>query len=166
MRGWADLKISLFCTQDNGGAGKAALRLNKGLNQIGEDSTLFVKWKASGNDKVIQLNSPEINNRVFERVIRKNFFTNILLGNTIASAMYPSIGSNVLEQLREFDVVNLHWIPTLISLETIAKIHQMRKPIVWTLHDQNPMTGACHYAHGCEKYKSDCSECPQLKNNP
>jgi glycosyltransferase involved in cell wall biosynthesis len=29
----------------------------------------------------------------------------------------------------------------------------------------NPFTGGCHYTHGCERYKSNCSNCPQLIND-
>lgn len=159
------MKISLFCTYDDGGAGKAALRLNNGLNRIGEDSTLFVKWKTTNSSKVVQIDSPEIKNKVFDHFVRKNFITNIRDGNTISSAMYPSIGFEYLNLIQTYDIVNLHWIPTFVSLESISQLRKMGKPIVWTLHDQNPMTGACHYTHGCDKYKFDCSNCPQLKVN-
>ena len=159
------MKIALFCTQDDGGAGKASLRLNNGLNLIGEDSTLFVKRKTTDNQQVIQLQSPEINNAVFEKAVWKYFYTNVYEGNTICSAMYPSVGFDYLEKIHQFDIINLHWIPSFLSLEAIAEINRLGKPIVWTLHDQNPMTGACHYTHGCDKYQTDCSDCPQLKVN-
>ncbi|EGO62244.1 glycosyltransferase [Acetonema longum] len=159
------MKISLFSTNDAGGAGKAALRLNRSLNIAGENSTLFVKWKNAESANVMQLNSAEIVNRVFDKTVIKHFFNNVYEGNTICSAMYPSVGFNYLTLLRDTNIVNLHWISTFVSVEAIAKIHQMGKPIVWTLHDQNPMTGGCHYTHGCEKYKIDCSDCPQLKEN-
>ncbi|WP_425058554.1 D-inositol-3-phosphate glycosyltransferase [Sporomusa carbonis] len=159
------MKIAIFSTPDSGGAGKAALRLHNGLNQIGEDSTLFVKWKTVNNNTIVQLQSPEINNRIFEKCVLDQFMSNVYDGNTMCSAMYPSIGFNYLKRIEDFDIVNLHWISTFISLESIEKIRKMGKPIVWTLHDQNPMTGACHYTHGCQKYKEECSNCVQLKSN-
>jgi glycosyltransferase involved in cell wall biosynthesis len=160
------MKVALFSTNDDGGAGKAALRLHKGLNQIGEDCALFFKQKSVVNDKVIKLESPEINNLLFEKIVKKNFSKNIYPGNTIVSMMYPSIGFKYLELIRNYDLINIHWISMFISIESLAKIHNMGKSLIWTLHDQNPMTGACHYTHGCEKYRTDCSDCPQLQENP
>lgn len=157
------MKIALFSTFDNGGAGRAALRLHNGLIQIGEDSTLFVKKKTTDNAKVAKLDSPELCNKTLAS-LQKNF-SNISPENTMCSAMYPGLNCTNLEKVRSFDIINLHWIPSLVSLEDISQMHTMGKPIVWTLHDQNPMTGACHYTHGCEKYKSDCLNCPQLKND-
>src|SRR3546814_516358 len=29
----------------------------------------------------------------------------------------------------------------------------------------NPITGGCHYFHGCTKWQSDCNNCPQLVDN-
>jgi glycosyltransferase involved in cell wall biosynthesis len=159
------MKIAHFNTRDFGGAGRAALRLNKALNLIGEDSCLFVKNKSSDNDKVIQINSPEINNKLFDDLAIKYFYKNIKPGNTISSIMYPSIGFKYLDILQYFDIVNLHWISSFISIEAIMKIRSMGKPVIWTLHDQNPFTGGCHYSNGCEKYKNECHECPQLVNN-
>ncbi|WP_371363591.1 D-inositol-3-phosphate glycosyltransferase [Sporomusa rhizae] len=157
------MKIALLCTQDNGGAGRAALRLHKGLNQIGEDSTFYVKRKTTDSYNVVEMRPAEY----FEQTLKylQKCFSNTYEGNTICSAMYPGLGVRNLERLQNFDVINLHWIPGLVSLEDIPTMHAMGKPVVWTLHDQNPMTGACHYTHGCEKYKFDCSDCPQLKDN-
>ncbi|KPU43683.1 D-inositol 3-phosphate glycosyltransferase [Oxobacter pfennigii] len=160
------MKIALFNTHDNGGAGKAALRLNKGLNLIGVDSKLFVRQKSVQDSNVVQVISNEINNRLFDNLTMKHFINNIKDGNTISSIMYPSIGFDFLNMIKDFDIINLHWISMFISLEAILYMRTTyNKPIVWTLHDQNPMTGACHYAHGCDRYKNDCSECPQLVEN-
>jgi glycosyltransferase involved in cell wall biosynthesis len=159
------MKVALFCTNDVGGAGKAALRLHKGLSLIGEDSTFFVKHKSGFDNNVIQLHGPEINNLLFENIVQKYFVQNIYSGNTMSSMMYPSVGFNFLEYIKEYDIINLHWVSMFISVEAIVKMNTMGKPVIWTLHDQNPMTGACHYTHGCEKFQTDCSGCPQLREN-
>jgi len=41
-------------------------------------------------------------------------------------------------------------------------------PIVWTLHDCWPFTGHCAYFDfsGCEKWRTECSRCPQQKSYP
>ncbi|NEW07082.1 glycosyltransferase [Paenibacillus sp. SYP-B3998] len=160
------MKIALLNTFDNGGAGKAALRLNKGLNSIGENSQMFVKWKNIDDETITQILSREINNKLFDELSMKYFIKNIKKGNTISSLMYPSVGFDYLNLFQSYDVVNLHWIPSFISIEAIVQLDRMQKPIIWTLHDENPYTGGCHYTHGCEKFKINCSNCPQLVTNP
>ena len=48
----------------------------------------------------------------------------------------------------------------------LEELHSLPKHtrVVWTLHDMNPFTGACHYSLGCEGFKSSCSGCPAVKS--
>ncbi|MEC0264320.1 glycosyltransferase [Paenibacillus anseongense] len=160
------MKVALLNTFDSGGAGKAALRLNKALNSNGVESRLFVKWKNIDDNYVTQITAKDVNNMLFDKLSMKYFIQNIEKGNTISSLMYPSVGFEFLKQFESYDLINLHWIPSFISIEAIEKLDSMQKPLVWTLHDENPFTGGCHYRHGCEKYKKDCDSCPQLVINP
>jgi len=57
------------------------------------------------------------------------------------------------------DIVHLHWINGLVSMRTLRKV---KKPIVWTIRDMWPLTGGCHYAMNCDKYRVGCGNCPQL----
>ncbi|MBQ8050307.1 MAG: glycosyltransferase family 4 protein [Bacteroidaceae bacterium] len=64
---------------------------------------------------------------------------------------------------READVVHLHWVNQgFLSLGTIEKILRSGKRVVWTLHDQWPYAGICHYAEGCDRFQTACHRCPQL----
>lgn len=159
------MNIGHFNTHDLGGAGKAAIRLNEALNRIGEDSKLFVKFKETDNKTIVKVDSKELNNILIEDIARHYFHENIKEGATLASVMYPGIGEDYLENIRNLDIINLHWIAGFISLENIVQINKLNKPIVWTLHDQNPFTGVCHYTDECVKYRDDCSNCPQLVND-
>ena len=53
----------------------------------------------------------------------------------------------------------------MINTESLIRLHQIGKPIVWTLHDEWAYTGGCHYTYGCEKYSKTCSGCPQINND-
>ena len=158
------MKIAHLNTYDNGGAGKAALRLNRALNLIGEESKLFVKYKSIQDESTIQIVSKEISSYLFDSVITK-FQKYLKEENTMSSLMYPSVGFEFLNCLKSYDIINLHWLSYFISVEAIMKIDSMLKPIIWTLHDQNPLVATCHYTHGCEKYMDFCCDCPQLINN-
>src|SRR5439155_26349337 len=47
----------------------------------------------------------------------------------------------------------------------IAKLWSMyRVPIVWTVVDMAPMTGGCHYTHGCTAYEKRCGACPVIRS--
>jgi glycosyltransferase involved in cell wall biosynthesis len=63
--------------------------------------------------------------------------------------------------VRAADVINLHWVARFVDYKSFFT--RCTKPIVWTLHDMNGFTGGCHYSMGCEKFTSECFECPQLQ---
>jgi glycosyltransferase involved in cell wall biosynthesis len=60
------------------------------------------------------------------------------------------------------DIIHLHNLNGLGRVGELARRFPEKK-IVWTLHDMNPFTGACHYALGCTKYTQGCSSCPAVK---
>ena len=60
----------------------------------------------------------------------------------------------------EADIWNLHWMPGHIDSAFLDFFRS--KKVVWTLHDMNPFTGACHYSGICKEYLKDCNHCPQV----
>lgn len=65
--------------------------------------------------------------------------------------------------IKDADVINLHWITHFLDWKSFFPT--IDKPIFWTLHDQNPFTGGCHYSFKCIQYIHDCVQCPQLKGS-
>jgi len=62
-----------------------------------------------------------------------------------------------------FDALCLHWIGSFLSTRQISRLHAaLQCPVLWVVSDLEPMTGGCHYAFGCEKFMSQCRECPQV----
>jgi len=66
------------------------------------------------------------------------------------------------EELKAWDVLHLHNVNGVLPLSRVAERFPTKR-IIWTLHDMNPMTGACHYSLGCAGYLSDCSSCPAVR---
>lgn len=68
------------------------------------------------------------------------------------------------------DIIHLHNIHGYyLNYPLLFKyLSQCRKPVVWTLHDCWAFTGHCaHYMYaGCEKWKTECNNCPLLSNYP
>ncbi len=69
-------------------------------------------------------------------------------------------GAQTVASMPECDIINLHWIAGFVDVG--AFLEETTHPVVWTLHDQNPFTGGCHYDYGCDKFKTQCGACPQL----
>lgn len=60
------------------------------------------------------------------------------------------------------DILHLHWISRLVDIPSFFDTLPNDSPVVWTLHDMNPMTGGCHCTGGCEAFVSGCGNCPKL----
>ena len=64
----------------------------------------------------------------------KTFFTSPVTG-------YTTLANHPL--VKEADIVHLHWISDFVDFPTFFK--RVSKPIVWTIHDENPGLGGFHY---------------------
>lgn len=62
-----------------------------------------------------------------------------------------------------FDILHLHWVGHgFISTDFLLKLKL--KKIVITFHDYYFLTGGCHVPIECEKYISECRNCPAGSN--
>ncbi len=68
------------------------------------------------------------------------------------------------------DIIHIHNLHGYyINIEILFKFLQKENiPVVWTLHDCWAFTGHCsHFSFvGCEKWKTQCYNCPQTKEYP
>lgn len=68
------------------------------------------------------------------------------------------------------DIIHLHNIHGYyLNYPILFKyLNERGGPVVWTLHDCWPFTGHCAYfmMNGCEKWKSQCHDCPSLRQYP
>ncbi|MCF8143839.1 MAG: glycosyltransferase [Deltaproteobacteria bacterium] len=168
------MKILQVSTYDvSGGAARAAYRLQKGLREMGHDSRMLVRHKDARDNAVVRVDA----NERLENSNEDFFLSGIIqpyyidsnqteLSNTLFSLPYPGYDLSESPVVRSADIINLHWVAQYQSLMTLHRLLALRRPVVWTLHDQWAFTGGCHYSAGCEKYQSDCVECPQLRDDP
>ena len=168
------MKVLQISTCDiNGGAAKAAYRLHRGLQENGHDCRMLVRDKRSQDDTVVSVDTEERaenpNEDFFLSDIIQPYYIDsnqTALSNTLFSLSYPGYDLSELPVVQSADIVNLHWVTQYQSLVTLQRLFALGKPVVWTLHDQWAFTGGCHYSAGCEKYQTDCVECPQLSDDP
>lgn len=68
------------------------------------------------------------------------------------------------------DIIHLHNIHGYyINIEILFNyLKEANKPVVWTLHDCWSFTGHCAYFDyvGCDKWKTECYNCPEKKAYP
>lgn len=165
------MKVAILNTSDiSGGAARAAYRLHKGIAITNNNSTMVVKYKYS-NDPYVHQVIPQhpnysIEASIFQAIQQIAINQNRTpISDTLFSFPYPGYDISNTTIIKAADVINLHWINNFQSVETISKLLALGKPVIWTLHDQWPFTGGCHYSAGCEEYTNRCKACPQLKDN-
>lgn len=153
--------------EGNGGAGRACLRLSDALQVKNIDSKVLVyyQFKESSTTECFS-----------KSLIQKAFaIINILLDRYISKFAIKAVkipfsiqwfGTNITNHpsVRAADIIHLHWVNHgYLSPRSIAKLHKLNKPIVWTFHDSNPITGGCHVRYTCHGYLNNCGNCPVLK---
>ena len=158
------MKILHINTGQAGGAALCAIRINKALVQEGIDSRMLfaegnampegVKGAIASQDRVIWNDC-----RVLQ--ITKNFLArfgwlivdvermkaklnkantkHLYLHQPFSN--YKNIAHHPLVEWA--DIIHLHWVPDFIDYPTFFK--EVKKPIVWTLHDHYPAVGVLHF---------------------
>ena len=159
------MKILLINTYDlRGGAARATWRLFEGLKAKGDDVKLLVQERRSNDPSVIRAPWP------FSGALnpfRPYVDFAIPLLNTRKRVLFSTsmIPDRLAEEINRIDpdVVHLNWITGgFIRLESLADI---RRPVIWTLHDMWAFTGGCHYTGECNRYLRACGKCPVLHSS-
>jgi len=161
------LKVVLLNTYGvSGGAAKAAYGLLDGLRRIGCDATML-SLVVSGHYPNVVAHDVSLS-----QVQRDQKFSALLRQHALAlehpdwfspPCSVANLAANPL--VASADVINLHWVAGFVSTEDIDAMLCLNKPVVWTLHDERPLSGGCHYTAGCLGFQSHCACCPQLKTD-
>ncbi len=160
------MKVVHLSTDDQYGAGRAAVRISEAVRQQGVEADVYVLRKGLGKS------SFEIRRGVYEQIksVIDIKLDEMKVSKYQAHALFNPTGNGVdlskLDFIREADIVNLHWVNYGIWSQNLMKyLSALKKPIVWTMHDMWPYTGGCHYDEGCERYSDGCGLCPVLHSN-
>lgn len=158
--------ISTFDSQ--GGAAIAAHRLHEALRREGVDSSMLVLHASGDKDHVASVMQSrgdylayKIGTALDERTVR--YIKKKGAGSFSLARFGSHIAAHAL--VREADVIQLHWLQGgYVSLQGLTKVFDLKKPVIWTMHDMWPFTGGCHYSGSCTGYTGDCAGCPMLKD--
>lgn len=153
------LRAALITTSTVQGAGYAAYRLHRGLRSTSIRPRLFTTVRNHEMDPdVTVVKHPTGDGKRWSALqLPPN------PGKTIFTLNVPQLRSSEwLHALAPFDVINIHWHARFLSIENIATLTHSTKPVVLTVRDMMPISGGCHFFHGCTRWKDSCMDCPQF----
>lgn len=134
-----------------GGAARAGYRIHCALLEYGSSWDVQSRMRvirgytgdtsvSAGEPREASWPWKKIRPKLLQRRYRR-FHTN---NDTAHSIAWPDTG--LLNELNnaEVEIVHLHWLGN--NVLSVEEIGRLRKPVVWTLHDQWPFCGAEHYS--------------------
>lgn len=156
-----------FC--DGGGAGLGMMNQHQALLKAGIDSQVLVAKKVSSLDSVYEMkpnHSIWSSNKyiyLLEKIARRlglclTEYDKIHHQIYKIRRKHPVQFSSPITQydvsthplVQEADVINLHYIADFIDWDTFFS--KVKKPIVWTMRDENPGLGGFHYKETKQAY--------------
>lgn len=157
-----------------GGAARALHRLHLALRAEGADSRLLVRTRSSSDPAT---STPVLSRAPIARAKRWLRRQRMERQARAIAAVRPAdqdgfhgdrglLGAELAAELRDADVVHLHWTQGYLDLPELLPVLARLKPVVWTLHDLHGLTGGCHYPKGCEQWLRGCERCPQFTLRP
>lgn len=158
------IRVAHLTTELAGGAGIAAGRLHSRMVQQGLDSRL-IYGRGTGafpaSERVPTQGGPlrnlctKIHDWNLSRRSVAGLFTSALRPGYVPFRDSRGGGSP--------DLLHLHWMSNWMHLPRFFRQIPRELPIVWSLHDLNPITGGCHLPGDCRGFATDCSACPMLR---
>ena len=147
------MKVLHICITDSGGAGSCAYRIHKSMIANGIDSKMLVLNKTRTDASIV---APYKVRGFFYRAFHKLLrlcslyvfeYDKLIKQSAQNSSLYTSpagyidISNNPL--LKWADIIHVHWVDMFIDQPTL--FNKVKKPIVWTLHDEGLFHGTSHY---------------------
>jgi len=153
------LQINVVC--DYGSTGKIAMGIQDLLQKKGTQAVIAYGRGTASNSK----NTYKITN-IFEialHILRARFSDGSGYGSGFAT-------NRLIKYIESFkpDVIHMHNVHGYhLNIKKLFNyLNKKDIPVVWTLHDLWTMTGHCPFPADCEKWITNCNNCPKLKEYP
>jgi glycosyltransferase involved in cell wall biosynthesis len=145
----------------DGGAARTANKLHLGLGAAGHRSRMLVGRKVTADDAVRPIKRHpgwRAGDRLAGEALDR-------LG--LQYVFYPSSFAVARDAwFRECDLLQLHNLHGSYFSFTALPALTRRRPAVWVLQDQWPMTGHVAYSLDCERWRHGCGSCPYVTGHP
>lgn len=160
------MRIAILNKSDaHGGAAVVSRRLMHALRSEGVDAKMLVVEKLTDDEHVIQAVSTWRSKIPFLTERAEIFASNGFNRSDLFKADTATFGLPLYNHplVKDADAVILNWVNQgMLSLEGIAHIAAMKKPLLWVMHDMWCATGICHHAGQCRGYMQKCGSCTLL----
>ncbi len=166
------MKVLHINTLDKGGAAKASLRLQKGLRDCGISSEMLVLYRENTDQSHIHAYHNEMRHDLWQKIQHSlayrwdSFQKKQMLYKKPTNYevfSFPQTVYNIAKHplVQQADIIHLHWVANFLDYRSFFK--QIQKPIVWTLHDLNPLsTSGFHYEHDEQNLQNEFAEINQF----
>lgn len=152
------MRVDHVSFSKSGGAGLVAQNLVAKQVELGIRSQLHTLMDSSIREDPLAFPQLSI------AAIADNYLVSSDPRGTMFSLFRSKFGLFDFESLNNDSIVHLHWVDGVVTPKNLAKLLDMGRRVVWTMHDMSPFTGGCHHSHGCLGYESTCSGCPQANS--
>lgn len=150
------MKILHISNNDSSGAGLCAYRLHTAMKLEGIDSRILVFRKTHNNDTSVMevFKYRKFIYRCFHALLRKmgiyTFEYDRLVqmsqqNHTCYTRPVSPFDLSNHPWVLDADIIHLHWVDDFF--DQIKFIQKIKKPIVWTIHDENLFYGISHYSN-------------------
>lgn len=156
------MRVRHYSFSNTGGAGTCASLIVEAQRAIGIDAKIEFSIEGGLREWRSVISHPKLVARaaIDEFLIKKSSVPSLVsLTRSSGVAHYPFFSVDGTRG----DIVHLHWIEGMISLDDIDNYLQSGGRVVWTLHDMAPITGVCHFSLDCEGFSKTCAGCPQVR---
>lgn len=169
------MKVLHINTFKNGGAANSAIRLHQGLLGMGVDSHFLslhvgqevpqsTVWQKSYPGRITRM-MMKVSGKKTPEEKHQNLLASMPEGCDWVSIPETSYRVEEHPLVEEADIIHLHWISGFINYESFFT--RCSKPIVWTLHDLNPLLGVFHFEKDemnfREQYKTEDETAKRVK---
>jgi glycosyltransferase involved in cell wall biosynthesis len=159
-------KVIHLASELSGGAGLAAMRLQRVLTTLGVNSGLLF-GSGSCQDPDAQRFQPSGTtlSRYADRLADQMAWNGTVSGSSLFSRSRRFVRGGIGEAIRGAEIVHLHWIAKWLDWPALFAAVPREVPMVLTLHDMHFLTGGCHQSDGCRRFEQACGQCPKLRRS-
>ncbi len=153
------MKVVHICTSLEGGAGLCASRIIKATTELGIDNRVLVANGIKNENvdiikpyypwsKIWLIQKYQVLRNLFSKwpkadVVKAKINEELKINHGTFTSPITNYTKIIYHPwINEADIVHLHWIGNFIDYESFFS--NINKPIVWTIHDQNPGLGGFH----------------------
>jgi glycosyltransferase involved in cell wall biosynthesis len=140
-----------------GGAARVAFSLARGLSSGPDDATYLV-WKKKRPEDWIETVPANADHTPQGAAARNAGLPDYDLTGAF---VWPE-----QKAMARADLIHCHNLHTGYAHPFAAAYWSLGKPLVWTLHDMQAVTGNCAHAFACPKWQTGCGRCPDLTLYP